>query len=78
MGHKQDATKLKTDNSTNDGIINNTVNQERSKAMGVILYWVKYRVEQDQFNVGYAHGDTNIGDYCDNHHYPAHYKCTVI
>jgi hypothetical protein len=33
MGHKQDATDLTTDNTTSDGIINNTVQQKRSKAM---------------------------------------------
>jgi hypothetical protein len=32
MGPKQDTTELKTDNTTADGIINNTVQQKRSKA----------------------------------------------
>jgi hypothetical protein len=52
MGHKQDTTDLKTDNSTEDGIINNTIQQKRSKAMDMRFYWVKDRVEQYQFNVG--------------------------
>jgi hypothetical protein len=73
MGHEQDATDLKTDNSTADGIINNTVQQKRSKAMNIILL-VKDRVEQDQFNVGWAPGDTNMGDYFTKHHSPAHHK----
>jgi hypothetical protein len=47
MGHKKDTTELKTDNSTADGIINNTVQQKCSKAMDMIFYWVKYRVEQE-------------------------------
>jgi hypothetical protein len=47
MVHNQDATDLKTDNTTADGIINNTVQQKISKAMDTILYWVKDRVEQD-------------------------------
>jgi hypothetical protein len=37
MGHNQDATELKTDNTTADGIINNTVQQKRSKAMAMRL-----------------------------------------
>jgi hypothetical protein len=74
MGHKQDATELKTDNSTMDGIINNTVQQKRSKAMDIIFYWVKYRVGKDQFNVVWALGDTNMGDYFTKHHSPAHHK----
>jgi hypothetical protein len=74
MGHNQDATELKTDNTTSDGIINNTVQQKCSKAMDIIFYWVKDRVEQDQFNFGLAPGDTNMGDYFTKHHSPAHHK----
>jgi hypothetical protein len=74
MGQYQDATELKTDNTTADFIINNTVQQKCSKAMDMILYWVKDRVEQGQFKVGWAPGDTNMGDYVTKHHYPAHNK----
>jgi hypothetical protein len=74
MGHNQDATELKTDNTTVDGIINNTVQQKRSKEMDMRFYWVEERVEQDQFNVGWAPGDTNMGDYFTKHHSPAHHK----
>jgi hypothetical protein len=44
MGHNQDATELKTDNTTADGIINNTVQKKLSKAMDMRFYWVKDRV----------------------------------
>jgi hypothetical protein len=74
MGYNQDATELKTDNTTADGIINNTVQQKRSKAIDMILYWVKDRVEQYQFNVGWAPGDTNMGDYFTKPHSPTHHK----
>jgi hypothetical protein len=77
MGHNQDATELKTDNTTADGIINNTVQQKRSKAMDMRLYWIKDRVEQDQFNVGWAPGDTSVGDYFTKHHSSAHHKCMI-
>jgi hypothetical protein len=43
--------------------------------MDMRFYLVKYRVEQDQFNVGSAPGDTNMGDYFTKHHSPAHHKC---
>jgi hypothetical protein len=74
MGHHQDTTELKTDTTTTDGIINNTVQQKRFKAMDMRLYLVKDRVEQNQFNVGWAPGDTNMGDYFTKHHSPAHHK----
>jgi hypothetical protein len=76
MGHNQDATDLITDNTTPDGIVNNTVQQKQSKAMDMRLYWVKDRVEQQQFNVGWAPGNTNLGDYFTKHHSPAHHKRT--
>jgi hypothetical protein len=73
MGHIQDATELKTDNTTEYGIINNTVQKKRSKSMDMIFYWVKDRAEQYHFNVGSAPGDTNMGYYFTKHHYPAHH-----
>jgi hypothetical protein len=45
MGHIQDTTDLTTDNTTADGIINNIVQQKRSKEMDMRFYWVKDRVE---------------------------------
>jgi hypothetical protein len=42
--------------------------------MDMRFYWVKDRVEQDQFNVGWAPGDTNMGDYFTKHHSTAHHK----
>jgi hypothetical protein len=74
MGHNQDATNLKTDNTTAYGIINNTVQQKCSKAMDMRFYWVTERVEQGQFNVGWEPGDTNMGEYFKKHHSPAHHK----
>jgi hypothetical protein len=74
IGHSQDATELKTDKITTDGVINNTVQQKLSKAMDMRFYWVKYRVEQYQFNVGWVPGDPNMGDYFTKHHFPAHHK----
>jgi hypothetical protein len=40
VGHKQPATPLRTDNSTAFGILNETINQKRSKAMDM-----RYRCE---------------------------------
>jgi hypothetical protein len=75
MGHEQDTAELKTNNSTAYGIINNTVQKKRSKAMDMIFSWVKDRVEQDQFNVCWAPGDTNIADYFTKHN-SLHHKRT--
>jgi hypothetical protein len=42
--------------------------------MDVRFYWVKDRVEQRQLNVGWAPGNTNLGDYFTKHHSPTHHK----
>jgi hypothetical protein len=74
MGHPQDATMLKTDSTTADGISNKTVLQKRSKAMDMLHYWIQDRIEQGQFHVSWAPGDTNLGDYFTKHHSPSHHK----
>jgi hypothetical protein len=49
MVHPQEAIDLKKDNSTEDEIINKTVQQKCSKAMDMRFYWIQDRVEQVQF-----------------------------
>jgi hypothetical protein len=46
MGHPQDATELKTDNTTADGIANKTVLPKRSKTMAMRYYLIQDRIEQ--------------------------------
>jgi hypothetical protein len=74
MGHPQDATELKTDNTTYDGIANKTVQQKRSKAMDMRYYWIQNCIEQGQFDVSWDPRDTNLGDYFTKHHSPSHHK----
>jgi hypothetical protein len=45
--------------------------------MDMQFNWIKDRVEQKQFNVGWAPGNTNLGDYFTKHHSPAHHKRTM-
>jgi hypothetical protein len=61
MGNPQEATNLKKDNSTTDGIINKTVQQKCSKVMDMLFYWIQDRVEQGQFDVSLTAGDRNMG-----------------
>ena len=51
LGWKQPPTKIKTDNSTANGIINGTITQNRSKAIGMRFYWLKCRQAQEQFKI---------------------------
>jgi hypothetical protein len=51
LGHKQPATPLWTDNSTDLGILNETITRKRSKAMDMRYHQLTDRVHQKQFGV---------------------------
>ena len=74
MGHPQPATPLKTDNSTANGIVNNTMKQKRSKAIDVRFYWLRDRTQQGQFHIFWEPGKNNLADYFTKHHPPAYHK----
>ena len=73
LGHPQPPTPIKTDNSTAAGIANNTILQRKSRAMDMIFYWVRDRVNQGQFIIYWRPGVTNLGDYFTKHHPPSHH-----
>ena len=74
LGHPQPPTPIRTDNSTADGIANGTIKQNKTKAIDMRFYWLRDRVEQNQFNVYWAPGKTNLADYFTKHHSPAHHR----
>jgi len=51
MGHPQPPTPIQVDNSTACGIANNNIKLQRSKAIDMRFYWVRDRVDQNQFHV---------------------------
>ena len=74
MGFPQPPTKIKTDNSTANSFANNTIKQNRSKAIDMRFYWLQCRQQQEQFNIYWEPGKTNLADYFTKHHSPAHHK----
>jgi hypothetical protein len=73
-GHPQPATPTQTDNSTAVGIATDTVKQKRSKAMDMRFYWVRDRVQQEQFHVYWVKGSLNKADYFTKHHPAKHHR----
>lgn len=73
MGHPQPPTPIRTDNSTANGIVNSTIRQNRSKAIDMRFYWLRDRVEQNQFHIYWAPGANNLADYFTKHHSPQHH-----
>jgi hypothetical protein len=64
LNHPQPATPIiRTDNITEDGIMNKTVKQKQSKSKDMRFYRLQDRVEQGQFRIFWAPGKINLADY---------------
>jgi hypothetical protein len=74
LGHTQPPTPLRTDISTAYGIMNETIEQKRSKAMDMRYHWLTHRVLQKQFKVYWRPGRENLVDYHTKHVSAQHHK----
>jgi hypothetical protein len=74
LGHIQPPMPLRTDNSTAFGILNETIQKKRSKAMDMRYHWLTDRVRQKQFDIYWRAGRKNLGDYHTKHHSAQHHK----
>ena len=73
IGHTQPPTPMCTNNSTTNGIMNATITQNLSKAIGMRFYWLRDRVKQGQFHIYWAPSSVNLTDYFTKHHSPIHH-----
>ena len=73
MGHVQPPTPIQTDNTTTLGVVNNTIQPRRTKAMDMRFHWLRCRKRQKQFRVYWRAGPTNKGDYVTKHHAAIHH-----
>ncbi len=74
MGHTQPPTPIQTDNSTALGVVNNTIQPKRTKAMDMRFYWLRDRENQEQFRTYWKAGPSNRGDYVTKHHPAIHHQ----
>ena len=74
MGHPQLPTPMEVDNETAIGILKSTMKQKSSKAIDMRFYWVRDRVNQNQFMIYWRPVANNVGDYVSKHHSPAHHQ----
>ena len=49
MGHPQPPTPIQTDNSTALGVVNNTIQPKRTKAMDMRFHWLRCGINQKHF-----------------------------
>ena len=74
MGYPQQETSIQTDNSTADGIVNNTIYQKSVKAMGMRFYWVQDIIRYDHHNRFWKPGANNLDNYFTKNHPPCHHR----
>jgi hypothetical protein len=74
MGHPQPATSITTDNSTANGIANDTIKQQRSRAIDMRYHWIRDRIVQGHYLVEWQPGSENKADYYTKHHNGAHHQ----
>ena len=74
MGYPQPPTPIQVDNSTAYGIANDNIKIQRSKAIDMRFYWVRDRIDQNQFKVYWRPGKTNLADYVTKHHTSTHHR----
>ena len=63
MGHPQPPTPMEVDNETAIGFLKRKMKQKRIKAIVMRFYWVRDRVNQNQFIIYWRQGANNVGDY---------------
>ena len=71
--HPQPPTPIQVDNLTAIGIADRSIKQKQSKAMNMTFYWMKYRINQNQFVIYWMPGKTNLGEYHSKCHPHAHH-----
>ena len=73
MGWPQGRSPIQTDNTTANGVVNNTIVPRNLKAMDLRLHWLRCREAQGQFKIYWEKGEENWGDYSTKHHPPQYH-----
>ena len=58
------------------GVVKNTIQPKRTKAMDMRFHWLRCRTNQKQFRTYWRAGTTNNGDYVTKHHPKIHHVST--
>jgi hypothetical protein len=74
MGFPQPATPVTTNISTANGIMNDTIRRQGSRAIDMRYHWVRDRVVQKHYDIFWEAGSKNLGDYFTKHHAPIHHQ----
>ena len=70
MGWTQPPTPIQTDNTTAEGVVNNTIVAKKLKSVDLRLHWLRCREAKKQFLFYWDKGPNNWGDYHTKQHPP--------
>ncbi len=68
MGWPQPKSPIQTEDSTAEGVVNNTIVPHMSKMMDMCFWWLRCRASQNQFRYYWDAGSKNWADYNIKHH----------
>ena len=74
LGHLKPATSIRIKNATTDKCAHDDQQQKKSKSFDVRLQWLRYRMNNSQFEIFWIKGDFNCAYYHSKHHSSAHSK----
>ena len=74
LGHPQQPTEVKTDNSTANSFVHATMRLKRSKTWDMRWNWLRQKAQQKVFKILWEQGSKNKADYFTKHHNPAHHR----
>ena len=74
MGWPQPPTPTQTDNTTAEGVVNNTFFAKQLKSTDLRLHWLHCREAQNKFRVYWDKGPNNWGDYHTKKHLPVYHE----
>ena len=73
LGHPQQATPIKTDNSTSNSFVHANIKQRRSKTWDMRWNWLRDKSTHDMLRIYWDRGQNNQADYFTKHHPPTHH-----
>ena len=74
MGHVQPHMPMQTENTTAMGVITNTIQPRRTKAMDMCFHWLRDREVQRQLRFYWREGTKNLVNYPTKHRPTAHHR----
>lgn len=74
MEHKQPPVDITTDNETAEGIVKQTIRQNKSHAMNMQYFWVMDQQKEGNINVSWKPGNVNKVNYFTKHFYGSYDK----